>query len=161
MTTILVIFVLIRQGNIIYALNKLLTGKYHLHKNICIEHQNIYKNKHILALYVYDNSFEYLYDFRLVYIVKLKKFSLKYFIFVYTLFFMVFPHIAISLKFCDSRLPLKFFIALSILKFAEFAFKILWQCLYYSRKVSSHDPPPDTALKRDWDKSEGQVFDRH
>ena len=62
MTTILVIFVLTRQGNIIYALNKLLTGKYHLHKNICIEHQNIYKNKHILALYVYDNSFEYLYD---------------------------------------------------------------------------------------------------
>ena len=54
------------------------------------------------------------------YIVKLKKFSLKYFIFVDTLFFMVFPHIAISLKFCDSRLPLKFFIALSILKFAEF-----------------------------------------
>ena len=104
MTTILVIFVLTRQGNIIYALNKLLTGKYHLHKNICIEHQNIYKNKHILALYI----------------VKLKKFSLKYFIFVDTLFFMVFPHIAISLKFCDSRLPLKFFIALSIWKFAEF-----------------------------------------
>ena len=56
MTTILVIFVLIRQGDIIYALNKLLTGKYHLHKNICIEHQNIYKSKHVLALYAYDIS---------------------------------------------------------------------------------------------------------
>ena len=94
MTTILVIFVLIRQGDIIYALNKLLTWKYHLHKNICIVHQNNYENKHILTLCIH-HSYS-------------KVFIEIFHTYIHIILYGLFTYCDIFENF-DSRLPLKFF----------------------------------------------------